>query len=156
MWVKIKPPGTAGFGRWLHVEGFHFGYPFLTHSHVNPLSSKHSAFRRQNPSSAPPRKSSWLRISSTWNRLAVSCDVSFVVAPDLAVVVKTSGIPFWGFSLNSPPSLEPILVVGLGCSLGARFGFGPMAWPFAAAGFTASPAIGEPLGGGDLRTFPCQ
>ena len=25
--------------------------------------------------------------------------------------------------VNSPPILEPILVVGLGCSLGVRFGF---------------------------------
>ena len=39
----------------------------------------------------------------------------------VAVVAKTNGIPFWG--VNSPPILEPVLVVGLG-ALGVRdFGF---------------------------------
>ena len=32
--------------------------------------------------------------------------------------VKTNGIPFW--LVGAPPILEPILVVGLGCSLGVR------------------------------------
>ena len=35
--------------------------------------------------------------------------------------------PTFGDWANSPPILEPILVVGLGCSLGLRFGFWPMA-----------------------------
>ena len=34
--------------------------------------------------------------------------------------VKTNGIPFWLGLVNSPPILEPILVLGLGCSLGVR------------------------------------
>ena len=44
------------------------------------------------------------------------------------------GMPslFWGSDVgdwvNSPPILEPILVVGLGCSLGANRGFDP--WPY--------------------------
>ena len=38
--------------------------------------------------------------------------------------VKTNGIPFW--LVGAPPILEPILVVGLGCSVGVR-GFDP--WP---------------------------
>ena len=29
----------------------------------------------------------------------------------------------FGWDWNSPPILEPLLVVGLGCSLGVRFGF---------------------------------
>ena len=36
------------------------------------------------------------------------------------------GIPFWLDWVNSPPVLEPILVVGLGCSLGV-LDFDP--WP---------------------------
>ena len=27
VWVKIKPPGAAGVSSWLHLPGFHFGYP---------------------------------------------------------------------------------------------------------------------------------
>ena len=42
------------------------------------------------------------------------------MSADLAVVVKTNGIPFGVF--GAPPILEPIFVVGLGCSLGVRFG----------------------------------
>ena len=34
VWVKISPPGTAGFGPCFHLPGFHLGYRFLTHSHV--------------------------------------------------------------------------------------------------------------------------
>ena len=36
--------------------------------------------------------------------------------------VKANGISFWG-RCTAPPILERILVVGLGCSLGVRFGF---------------------------------
>ena len=32
------------------------------------------------------------------------------------------------FGVGAPPILEPILVVGFGCSLGVRFGFCP--WPY--------------------------
>ena len=39
----------------------------------------------------------------------------------MAVVVKTNGAILG--QVNSPPILEPVLVVGLGCSLGVRFGF---------------------------------
>ena len=42
----------------------------------------------------------------------------------MAVVVKTVLDPILGGLVNSPPIIEPILVVGLGCSLGVRFGFG--------------------------------
>ena len=38
-----------------------------------------------------------------------------------------NGIPFWLGLVNSPSILEPILVVGLGCSLGANRDFDP--WP---------------------------
>ena len=38
----------------------------------------------------------------------------------LAVVLKT--VLGSHFGVDAPPSLEPILVVGLGCSLGVRFG----------------------------------
>ena len=37
--------------------------------------------------------------------------------------LRTTGIPFWWGLVHSPPILEPILVVGLGCSLGIRFGY---------------------------------
>ena len=34
-WVKIKPQkNTPGFNSGLHLPGFHFGYSFLTHSHI--------------------------------------------------------------------------------------------------------------------------
>ena len=32
--LKLNHLGTAGFGPWLHLPGFHLGYLFLTHSHV--------------------------------------------------------------------------------------------------------------------------
>ena len=38
----------------------------------------------------------------------------------MAVVVKTHEIPFW-LGFGASPILEPILVVGLGCSLGGVF-----------------------------------
>ena len=31
---KLNHQGTAGFGHGFHLPGFHFGYPFLTHSHL--------------------------------------------------------------------------------------------------------------------------
>ena len=31
VWLKISP---ADFGPWFHLPGFHFGYRFLTHSHM--------------------------------------------------------------------------------------------------------------------------
>ena len=34
VWVKIKPPGDRRFGPCFHFPGFHFGYIFLTHSHM--------------------------------------------------------------------------------------------------------------------------
>ena len=34
VWVKINPPGTAGFGPSFHLHGFHFVDPFLTHTHM--------------------------------------------------------------------------------------------------------------------------
>ena len=34
VWVKIKPPGTAGFGPCFRFPGFHLGYLFLTHSQM--------------------------------------------------------------------------------------------------------------------------
>ena len=33
--TKFSHQGTAGFSPWFHLPGFHFGYPFLTHSHFN-------------------------------------------------------------------------------------------------------------------------
>ena len=35
VWVKSKPPGKACFSHGFHLPGFHFGYPFLTHSQTN-------------------------------------------------------------------------------------------------------------------------
>ena len=32
--LKLNHQGTAGFGPCVHLQGFHFGYIFLTHSHV--------------------------------------------------------------------------------------------------------------------------
>ena len=34
VWVKIEPQGTAGFSLLFHLPGFHFGYLFLTRSHL--------------------------------------------------------------------------------------------------------------------------
>ena len=31
---KLSQEGTAGFSLWFHLPGFHFGYLFLTHSHM--------------------------------------------------------------------------------------------------------------------------
>ena len=31
---KLSHQGTAGFSSWFHLPGFHFGYLFLTHSHL--------------------------------------------------------------------------------------------------------------------------
>ena len=36
---------------------------------------------------------------------------------------------FYHFGVGAPPILEPFLVVGLGCSLGVRFGFDPRSGP---------------------------
>ena len=33
---KLNHQGTAGFGPCFHLPGFHFGYIFLTHSHMSP------------------------------------------------------------------------------------------------------------------------
>ena len=30
---ELSHQGTAGFSPWFHLPGFHFGYPFWTHSH---------------------------------------------------------------------------------------------------------------------------
>ena len=35
---KYNHQGTADFSLWFHLPGFHFGYAFLTHSHMNPLA----------------------------------------------------------------------------------------------------------------------
>ena len=52
----------------------------------------------------------------------------------MTVVVKTVLVdPILGFSVNSPPLLEPILVVGLGCHWGYDSDFDP--WPDATAMF---------------------
>ena len=32
---KLTHHGTAGFGPWFHLLGFHLGYLFLTHSHIS-------------------------------------------------------------------------------------------------------------------------
>ena len=34
---KLNHRGTAGFCLWFHLPGFHFGYLFLTHSHLGRL-----------------------------------------------------------------------------------------------------------------------
>ena len=31
---EIYHPGTAGFSRWFHLPGFHFGHLCLTHTHI--------------------------------------------------------------------------------------------------------------------------
>ena len=31
---KLNQLGTTGFSPWFHLPGFHFGYPFSTHSHL--------------------------------------------------------------------------------------------------------------------------
>ena len=31
---KLSHEGTAGCSAWFHLAGFHFGHPFLTHTHV--------------------------------------------------------------------------------------------------------------------------
>ena len=31
---KFNHQGTTGFSSWFHLPGFHFGYPFLTHSQL--------------------------------------------------------------------------------------------------------------------------
>ena len=37
--------GPAGFSPWFHLPGFHFGYLFLTHSHLNMLRIRFSKHR---------------------------------------------------------------------------------------------------------------
>ena len=34
---KLNHQGTTGFSPWFHLPGFHFGYLFLTHSHLAPV-----------------------------------------------------------------------------------------------------------------------
>ena len=36
IWVWVSHEGTAVFGPWFHLPGFHFGYLFLTHTHFMP------------------------------------------------------------------------------------------------------------------------
>ena len=42
MWVKINQ-GTPGFNPGFHLPVFHFGYPFLTHSHMKAVQSDRTA-----------------------------------------------------------------------------------------------------------------
>ena len=44
---KQNHQGTAGFSPWFHLPGFHFGCPFLTHSHAGSIKF---AFDRPPPS----------------------------------------------------------------------------------------------------------
>ena len=43
--MSVGQIGTTGFSPWFHLPGFHFGYPFLTHSHVIVLSGGAAAAR---------------------------------------------------------------------------------------------------------------
>ena len=40
VWLKIKELGLRGFSLCCHLPGFHFGYPFLTHSQLANLRTR--------------------------------------------------------------------------------------------------------------------
>ena len=37
---NLNHQGTAGFSLWFHLPGFHFGYLFLTHSHITNMRGR--------------------------------------------------------------------------------------------------------------------